>query len=277
MFVITAIDGHSIRNERSLSSASATMYSPRPSRAPLPNAFSLPPITASGSRPLRSSTNAIIDVVVVLPCAPATAIEKRIRINSASISARGITGTPRRLASTTSGLVGRTADETTTTSASPTFAAACPSWTATRKPAASLRVASDPLRSDPLTSYPRFASSSAIPLMPLPPIPTKCTRRVLPSKCQYPVDDHSGRVRPCHAPGRIRHLVPQYFVSCQCTDFRGQPVAGEFPLLDQSRRTLLDQRHGVLSLVIVGRGRQRDQNRRLARRGQLRQRRRAGA
>ena len=96
MFVITAIDGHSIRNDRSLSSASATMYSPRPSRALLPKALSRPPITAVGSSPARSSTSAIIDVVVVLPCEPATAIENRSRISSASISARGITGMPRR-------------------------------------------------------------------------------------------------------------------------------------------------------------------------------------
>jgi hypothetical protein len=96
------------------------MYSPRPSRALLPNALSRPPITAVGSSPPRSSTSAIIEVVVVLPCDPATAIEKRSRISSASISARGITGIPRSLAATISGLVDRTADETTTTSASPT-------------------------------------------------------------------------------------------------------------------------------------------------------------
>ena len=64
----------SLRNDRSLSSASATMYSLAPSRALLPKARSAPPITAVGSRPARSSTSAIIDVVVVLPCAPPTAI-----------------------------------------------------------------------------------------------------------------------------------------------------------------------------------------------------------
>ena len=173
MFVITAIDGHSIRNDRSLSSASATMYSPRPSRALLPNALNRPPITAVGSSPARSSTSAIIDVVVVLPCEPATAIENRSRISSASISARGITGMPRRCASTTSGFVGRTADENTTTSASPTLAAACPSCTVTPNVVASRAVTSDRFASDPLTAYPRFASSSAIPLMPMPPMPTK--------------------------------------------------------------------------------------------------------
>ena len=127
------------------------MNSPRPSRALLPNALSRPPITAVGSSPARSSTSAIIDVVVVLPCAPATAIAKRRRISSASISARGITGTCRRTASTTSGFAGRTADETTTTSASPTFAAPCPM--STRMPSvASRSVTADRFASDPLTT-----------------------------------------------------------------------------------------------------------------------------
>ena len=87
------------------------MYWPRPSRALLPNTLNRPPITAVGSSPARSSTSAIIDVVVVLPCEPATATENRRRISSASISARGITGIPRRCASAISGLVGFTADE----------------------------------------------------------------------------------------------------------------------------------------------------------------------
>ena len=108
---MTATDGVSFRNERSLSSASTTMRSPRPSRALLPKALSRPPMTAVGSRPPRSSTSAIIDVVVVLPWAPATATLYFRRINSASISARGMTGMRRRVASTISGLVGRTAEE----------------------------------------------------------------------------------------------------------------------------------------------------------------------
>ena len=47
---------------------------------------------------------AIIEVVVVLPCAPATAMPYFRRINSASISARGMTGIFRRAASASSGL-----------------------------------------------------------------------------------------------------------------------------------------------------------------------------
>ena len=52
---------------------------------------------------------------MVLPWLPATATPYLRRISSASISARGITGTPRRRASATSGLSGRTAVEVTTT------------------------------------------------------------------------------------------------------------------------------------------------------------------
>jgi len=47
-------------------------------------------------------------------------------MSSPSISARGMTGMPRRRAATTSGLSGLTALETTTTSALRTCAARCP-------------------------------------------------------------------------------------------------------------------------------------------------------
>jgi hypothetical protein len=108
-------------------------------------------MTAVGSRPARSSTSATIDVVVVLPCEPATAMPDRRRMSSASISARGITGMRRRWASTISGLFARTADEYTTTSASPTWPASWPS--ATRTPSVWSRpVTSDSFRSDPLTA-----------------------------------------------------------------------------------------------------------------------------
>ena len=119
MFVTTATVGVSFRKERSDSSASATMKSPLPSRAPEPRTPSRPPTTTVGSRPPRSSTSATIEVVVVLPWLPAMATPYLRRISSASISARGMTGMPRRRASSTSGLSRRTAVEVTTTCASP--------------------------------------------------------------------------------------------------------------------------------------------------------------
>jgi hypothetical protein len=105
------------RKEPSLSSASATRKSPPPEPALEPRLLSLPPITTVGSRPPRASTEATIEVVVVLPWAPATATLYLRRISSASISARGITGTHARPGRRTSGLSGRTAEEITTTSA----------------------------------------------------------------------------------------------------------------------------------------------------------------
>src|SRR6185503_19123125 len=276
MLVITATVGYSTRNDRSLSSASATRYSPRPSRALLPKAESRPPITAVGSTPARSSTTAIIDVVVVLPCEPATAIENRSRISSASISARGMTGMPRRVASTTSGFEGRTADDTTTTCASPMFSALCPSCTRTPNFSASRFATADRFTSDPLTSNPRLARSSAIPLMPIPPMPTKWIRRVLPSKLDDPIHDHLRRVRPGQPPRRGAYRRAFGVVARQCHDLRRKQVAGQRSLVDHSRRTVVHQRFRVLPLVVVGGGRQRNQDRRPPRRGQLRERGRAG-
>ena len=80
-------------------------------------------MTAVGSRSAAARIVATSEVVVVLPCAPAMAMPYFMRISSASISARGITGTCSRWASSTSGLSGRTAEEMTTTWASWTLAA----------------------------------------------------------------------------------------------------------------------------------------------------------
>ena len=117
MFVTTEITGVRYRNEASDSSASATRNSPRPSLALVPAASSRPPITNVGSSPPSASTLATRLVVVVLPWVPATAMPWRSRISSASISARGTTGTRASRAATTSGLSSRTALETTIASA----------------------------------------------------------------------------------------------------------------------------------------------------------------
>ena len=130
MLVTTAIVGVNIRNERSLSSASTTIKSLLPSRAFERYVRTMPPITNVGSSPAAPNTVATIDVVVVFPCEPATAtVCGFMRISSASISALGITGIERSRASIISGLSSRTAVERTTTWASPTFSAACPSVT----------------------------------------------------------------------------------------------------------------------------------------------------
>ncbi|MNR13797.1 hypothetical protein D3C85_1302250 [compost metagenome] len=93
ILVTTDITGCRYRKEASDSSASATRYSPLPRRALVPAAVSLPPITKVGSRLAAPSTDAVRLVVVVLPWVPAIAMPCLKRISSASIIARGITGT----------------------------------------------------------------------------------------------------------------------------------------------------------------------------------------
>ena len=97
----------------------------------MPTLLSLPPTTMVGSMPASSKMPASRDVVVVLPWEPATATPCFIRISSASISARGITGIPRFLAAMTSGLSSLTAEDRTTTCAPSTFEASWPFCTVT--------------------------------------------------------------------------------------------------------------------------------------------------
>jgi hypothetical protein len=172
MLVTIEITGESNRNDASDSSASATRKSPDPRRALAPAALRRPPMTKVGSMPPSARIDATRLVVVVLPCVPATAIPCLSRISSASICARGTTGTLRLRAAITSGLSDLTAEEITTASAAATFAAACP--TTVRTPRAARRLVVElSARSEPLTEKPRLASTSAIPLMPAPPMPTK--------------------------------------------------------------------------------------------------------
>ncbi len=165
--------GGSFKKEPSLSSASATRKSPCPRNAFVFVLFSFPPITTVGSIPPYSRTEATKEVVVVLPCDPATAIPYFSLINSASISARGIIGILFSLAVMTSGFSKLIAEDRTTTSTSAIFFLSWPSYIVAPRDE-SLWVRSVLFRSEPLTLYPRFKSSSAIPLIPIPPIPTKC-------------------------------------------------------------------------------------------------------
>ena len=176
MLVTTATVGESFRNERSDSSASATMKSPLPRRAPEPSTPSRPPTTTVGSRPPWSSTRATIEVVVVLPWLPATATPYLRRISSASISARGITGMPQAARLHHLRVVGLHGGRDVTTTCAPcTLPAAWPSkmpraqrgQAVGRRPSASGRTRTRCSRG---SSAPRRSRSC-----PSPPIPTKCT------------------------------------------------------------------------------------------------------
>ena len=104
MLVTIATAGLRRRKLPSLSSASATSHWPPPRRALAPAASNCPPITKVGSSPPSASTLAVSEVVVVLPWVPATAMPRRKRISSASISARGTIGMRWARASISSGL-----------------------------------------------------------------------------------------------------------------------------------------------------------------------------
>src|SRR3954454_7322864 len=97
----------------------------------------------------------IIDVVVVLPWVPETAMVGFSRVSSPSRSARCISGGLR------SGLSGGIALMYTTSAPSGTLAASWPFKA----------------RSDPVTSAPRMRATLASPLIPAPRIPTKCSLR----------------------------------------------------------------------------------------------------
>ena len=124
-----------MRNEPSLSSASATKAArrcPRPRRGRSRRGPRRS--RRKGRRRSRRSTVVIMDVVVVLPWVPATAIALRPSMTEASAAARCSTRSPRCRASTSSGLSGRIAVDTTSVSAPARLEAACP--TVTRAPSA---------------------------------------------------------------------------------------------------------------------------------------------
>ncbi len=105
-------------------------------------------MTKVGSTPAAARTLVTSEVVVVLPCVPAIAMPCFRRISSASMTARGTTGTRLLRAAITSGLSPFTALEVTTASAPAMCAASWPM--ATRMPSlASARVVALSLWSEP--------------------------------------------------------------------------------------------------------------------------------
>ena len=116
----------------------------------------------------------IIPVEVVLPWAPATATRRRPRVSQARATARWTTGTPAARAARNSGLSSAMAPVTTRVSAEPMLAASCPiviSMPCERRDS----TVSVERMSDPVTRCPAAEKRSAMPLIPAPPIPTKCT------------------------------------------------------------------------------------------------------
>ena len=155
------------------SSASITKRSSDPVPLETPSWAMTPPLTKVGaaSSSCRAVTSMPVDVV--LPCAPAIETSRRPPMSQCSACERWMTGIPRSFAVTNSGFSGQMAPVWITVSASPRFAASCP--TCTRAPrAASSRSAWLSARSDPETRMPRSRNMRASPDMPEPPMPMKC-------------------------------------------------------------------------------------------------------
>ncbi|SIN10602.1 Uncharacterised protein [Mycobacteroides abscessus subsp. abscessus] len=133
------------------------------------------PTAKDGSAPAASSITAIIELVVVLPWVPATAIVRWTPMAAARASERCRTRSPRARAAASSGLDSRMAVEITTVSACSMFSAA---WgTKTRAPFSRSASSTGPsLASEPDTLSPCSSSSSATADIPVPPMPMKCTR-----------------------------------------------------------------------------------------------------
>ncbi len=116
-----------------------------------------------------------MDVVVVLPWVPAMATAVRPAITEARAAARGMIRSPCLSASPSSGLESRIAVETTTVSTSLMWEAAWPMCTVA--PSSRSSVISSELRASlPVTRTPRLSRMRAMPDMPAPPTPMKCTR-----------------------------------------------------------------------------------------------------
>src|SRR6266508_2110911 len=175
MLVTIATCGWYSRNDRSLSSASATKYSPVPWWAFEPTSEISPPITKDGSRPACCRIRVAIEVVVVLPCVPAIAIVRRPAMAAARASERCSTRSPRARASTSSRWSAGIAVEYTTVSTPSRLDGSCRMWMV--PPSARSAASAGQSRSSlPETGMPRVSSNRASPLMPTPPTPIRCTR-----------------------------------------------------------------------------------------------------
>ena len=77
----------------------------------MPISLTSAPMTKDGRRPASTRISDNMEAVVVFPCVPATARQRRVAQMAASISERAMTCTPCSRASSTSGFSGGTAGE----------------------------------------------------------------------------------------------------------------------------------------------------------------------
>ena len=162
-----------------------------------------------GSTPQACTATVSIEVVEVLPCVPATAMLRRPAITAASATARGSTRRPRSRRRDQLGVVGadRGGDDDGVGVAEvrrvvPDVRPVAPS----ARSASSVGVSRASL---PETGTPRASRIRAMPLIPAPPMPTKCTRAELARRRHRPGpggDVSGAHVRPA---ATLEHDVGQ--------------------------------------------------------------------
>ena len=159
---------------RSYSSASTTNASPCPARAFVFRLMGVAPMMKLGSSSASIKIVAIMLVVVLLPCVPATAMPTRSCINAFNTSPRCHTFNPRFFASTNSGSSGLMALDGASTNVPTSIPSKCATSCPTNVSIPSAFNASNialGLPSQPVTVTPRPCSTRAIALMPAPPMP----------------------------------------------------------------------------------------------------------
>ena len=154
-----------------------TKSSPLPSRQPWPSATGTPPTNSDGSRPASSRMCASSEVVVVLPCVPATTIEcLPSSSRSPSTAGNDVSGMPRSWAALTSTWsLPWTLPTTTSSGPQSRFCAPYGIITGTPSAASCSLIGGYTAASEPRTSCPAAASSPATAPIPVPPMPIRCT------------------------------------------------------------------------------------------------------
>src|ERR1043165_9259924 len=115
----------------------------------------------------------------------------------------------------------------------------------------SLRVVSDACKSDPLTLYPSVSNTSAMPLMPAPPMPTRwmcCVLRDMDVRLNPPAGGDWPAPLRCPAPldsCRSKRLVDIMLVPHECIAFTDDCVGRIHSSQAQTRSTHCPQGRGV--------------------------------
>src|SRR5690606_22968495 len=235
-----------------------------------------PPLTNPGSVPSSRRAVTIMPVEVVLPCAPATETMRCPWMSQLRASERCSTGIPESRARRYSGLSCHSAPVTTTVSASPTLAASWP--IAIVAPASRRRaIASESRTSEPVTRCPASSSRRAMPLIPEPPMPTKCTEpsssgsswsrsgEIIPStlpfrarrrrrggdRLLHEVDEAVGPIAPTGRRHAGRHVGDERRVLEQLQEGAAHPLGVELRIRNEQRAARVDGLARVEGLLTV--------------------------